>query len=489
MAKLANDDAVASAEIVIAAYDALFTGFAASSKNFGTILIDEACWPRALREPDQTTFKELSDAPLSGLRTQGGAEAQAAALADLGAYRKALSAALAANGSGPLTRAAREGAGLSAEDCRSAALLEEKRIRDPGLRPGSSQSARSKIAHGVSLNAETRRLTRLWWALARFVEGGEAQSGRIRVESAEAEMMVMVENLHQQHYKFRETPVLHLDATLRLDLARLVLPRLEATEIAAEAPFQNMRLITGGFGKSALINAPSLAIEEHTRRAKKLALCVDHVQWEAKRITPRRTLVITYKDCEAAFRNIPNVETAHFNAIAGLDRWKDIGLLIVIGRPLPRDDEAARLAAAFFDRPVSGGYGRVTTGVAMRSGGARALRVIRHGHEAAETIRAAIAEDELVQAIGRGRGVNRGDADPLEVQVLADVALPILHDSVEAWDIVRPNVFQRMLLASVAVTSPGDAALLHPGLFANCEQAKKQFSRSGFKGQIPYKST
>lgn len=149
----------------------------------------------------------------------------------------------------------------------------------------------------------------------------------------------------------------------------------------------------------------------------------------------------------------------------------------------------ARLAAAFFDHPIYGGYERATTGVAMRSGGARAVRVIRHSCEAAEAIRGAIAEDELIQAIGRGRGVNRSNADPLEVQVLADVALPLLHDSVEAWDMVRPNIFQRMLLAGVAVTSPKDAARLHPQLFDNHEQAKKQLSRGGFKGQIPYRDT
>jgi hypothetical protein len=38
---------------------------------------------------------------------------------------------------------------------------------------------------------------------------------------------------------------------------------------------------------------------------------------------------------------------------------------------------------------------------------------------------------------------------------------------------------QRMMLSSLAVDSPGDAARLHPEPFANAEQAKKAFDRAG----------
>ena len=114
--KLANEDAVASAEIVIAAYDTLFTGFAASSPNFGAILIDEACWPRALLAPDRIGLRELGEAPLTGLRTKGGLTAHAAAAADLNEFRDILKTALGGNGAGPLKRASLETAGLSGED-------------------------------------------------------------------------------------------------------------------------------------------------------------------------------------------------------------------------------------------------------------------------------------------------------------------------------------------------------------------------------------
>lgn len=90
-----------------------------------------------------------------------------------------------------------------------------------------------------------------------------------------------------------------------------------------------------------------------------------------------------------------------------------------------------------------------------------------------------------IHAIGRGRGVNRSAANPLEVQVLADEALPLVHDRVVAWDALVPDIFQRMLLAGCAVDSPADAALLHPTIFPNAEQAKKALQRGVFGGQIP----
>jgi hypothetical protein len=194
---------------------------------------------------------------------------------------------------------------------------------------------------------------------------------------------------------------------------------------------------------------------------------------------------VTYKDCEAAFAGIPGVEVAHFNAIAGLDAWRDVALLMVIGRPLPRDSDLLIPAAALFGKDVEGSYRAEPASVRMRDGTARAARVLRHEDRHAEILRAAICDDELIQAIGRGRGVNRSAADPLEVQVLADVALPLVHDRVTSWELEALDLIQQMLLAGIAVDSPADAAALHPQLLANEKQAQKALERMGFKRQSP----
>ena len=125
----------------------------------------------------------------------------------------------------------------------------------------------------------------------------------------------------------------------------------------------------------------------------------------------------------------------------------------------------------------------------MRDGSRRAVLVIEHEDPKAELMRAAVCDDEVIQAIGRGRAVNRTKANSLEVRVLADVALPMVHYCAIRWDSVRPDLMQMMLLAGLAVDRPADAAALYPGLFSNAEQAKKAIQRGVFRGQIPIGNT
>ena len=207
-----------------------------------------------------------------------------------------------------------------------------------------------------------------------------------------------------------------------------MLPGLEVHEVEAAAPHMALRLVAGSFGKGTLCPEPDLDPAEAQRRANRLAEVVDYVAWQARRVAPGRVLVVTYKACEAAFEDIPGVETGHFNAIAGLDVYRDVRLLVVVGRPLPSDAALAPLAGALFRHLPAGGYTTELRGVRMRDGSSRAVRVRAHADDKAELLRAAICDDELIQAIGRGRGVNRSADDPLEVHVLADVALPLVHD-------------------------------------------------------------
>lgn len=86
---------------------------------------------------------------------------------------------------------------------------------------------------------------------------------------------------------------------------------------------------------------------------------------------------------------------------------------------------------------------------------------------------------------GGGERLTERQRMPQEVHILGDIVLPILHYSVAPWESVCTDVFQRMLLASVAVDSPADAAVLHPELFGTSEQARKAFYRAAFSGQSP----
>ena len=487
--KQVNRREIAAADVVFAAYDALWSGFAVETSSLGVVVIDEACWPRAATETRVLAVETFRATGLAMARRGRHAEA---AMADLDDLRGRAVAAFTANGPGPLTRPVLLTEGLTAHDCREAVKFERGRIQALPLEPGASPSQRSAAAGVARHNATARACVELWRALEAFLGGGEDTCGRVVIDNPDPESgqhRIVVRGVRSVHPTLHDIPVLHLDATLRPELARSVLPRLQVTEIDAEAPHMTLRLITGGFGKTAIIGDSHASPEENARRAHKLSDVVAHVAWEARRVRPGRTLVITYKDCEAEFEGIPGVVTAHFNAIAGLDAWKDVGLLIVVGRPLPSDMALEPLVGTFFGQVPAGGYVSSLRGIRMRDGSERTVRTIAHADTRAEILRAAISDDELIQAIGRGRAVNRTAADPLEVQVLSDVALPLVHDSLAPWDMVVPDIVQRMLLAGVAVDSPADACRLHSDLFTSTEQAKKAFQRAVFKGQTPIKNT
>lgn len=72
---------------------------------------------------------------------------------------------------------------------------------------------------------------------------------------------------------------------------------------------------------------------------------------------------------------------------------------------------------------------------------------------------------------------------------MADVALPLVHDEIASWDLLKPDLVQRMLLAGVAVDSPGDAAALHPDMFSGANQAKMAFRAAGFGCRFPISSS
>lgn len=480
---------VAAAHVVVAPYDALFSGLAFERDDVALLMVDEGCWARAIETTYGVHVEDIPNEPIAGMGGDYIGMGPARAMADLMAFRSRVARALTANGAGPVLRATLLEAGLTVEECQHAASLERWRLQDTGLVPGVSGPIRQEALRIAAINARIDVLAKIWQALGRFISGGSALCGQMQIKPPDASgrREIVLRQTRGLHDSLRGKPVLHLDATMRPDLVRTILPDLQMAVVDVAAPQTHVRMVSGSFGKSMLCPQNGLAPEEVTRRVNRLQECVDYVRWHARRAFPGRVLVVTYQAVEAAFAGIPNVEVAHFNAVAGLDCYKDVALLISIGRPLPPSQELEALTGAYFDHVPQGRYRRDQASLRMRSGLTRGLKVLRHEDDNTETLRAAICDDEVIQVVGRGRGVNRTPENPLEVHILADLALPLVFDRLTTWDVERPDVFQQMLMDGVAVDSPADAAALHPGLLGNAEQAKKVFARGVFKGQNPIK--
>lgn len=483
--KQQNRNEVRGADVVVAPYDALYSGFAVGAESIAALIVDEGCWSRATRIGRSLTVEELTVSHLTNLGVGMDKLRAASRRANHEALRSRLQRALCANGPGPVARRALVDAGLTEADCQEAAGRERGMLVDPGLVPGLTGKARVKAFAQARANERIRSLARVWDLAGELLMGDAEASARLRVEPEGDLHRIETVGTVTIDDELAGKPVLHLDATLRLEIASRLLPGLQIATIEAAAPYMATHLVTGRFGKTAIVPDDKAAPDENARRQRNLADCVDHVRWQAHRLAPGRILVITYKAVEVAFADIPGVVTGHFNAMAGLDGFKDVAAIFIIGRPLPRDTALQAPCAALFDHVADGSYGWQTGAVRMRDGSSRAVRVMRHQDATAEVIRAAICDDELIQDVGRGRGVNRTEDSRLEVHVLSDVALPLVHDTVVRWETVAPDVVQRMLLAGIAVDSPADAVALHPQFLTSGKQAQKAFERIGFKRQIP----
>ena len=110
----------------------------------------------------------------------------------------------------------------------------------------------------------------------------------------------------------------------------------------------------------------------------------------------------------------PRVEAVHFNALSGLDRWGGIGGMVVLGRTLPAPRTVELIATALTGRvpapnPEDAGwwYPMVERRVRLAGDRTAPLAMEEHADPIAEAVRWSICEGELIQAMGRGRGVNR----------------------------------------------------------------------------------
>jgi hypothetical protein len=115
-------------------------------------------------------------------------------------------------------------------------------------------------------------------------------------------------------------------------------------------------------------------------------------------------------------------------------------------------------------------YDRVIRGVRMRDGTGVAVTCDQHPDDLAEAIRYQICEAELVQAIGRGRGVNRTAETPLDVDILADVVLPVTVDEVQEWE--APGHEVEMVAEGIWLESPADMARAWPDVWATAKAAR-----------------
>jgi putative DNA primase/helicase len=186
-------------------------------------------------------------------------------------------------------------------------------------------------------------------------------------------------------------------------------------------------------------------------------------------------------------RKVPqNVELQHFKNHSGENKWRDVPGLMTIGRTEPGVREVERIARALFgvdiaeiEPNVSGSVmwpaadGRIN----LRDGTSVAVQSSRHPDPHVDEIRQQICEAELMQAIGRGRGDDRTEANPLQIDILTNVPLPLVADEALAWKEIQPSLAKIMWACGALPVPYKDMAAAYPDLFESQAAAKKAMQR------------
>ena len=218
---------------------------------------------------------------------------------------------------------------------------------------------------------------------------------------------------------------------------------------------------------------PDKPAEDQRRRQRNLRDLHAAVGTFCREYAPGRVLVVAQKAIEEALPSLGrlpvNATTAHHNAVAGRDEWRDVSGLVVVGRTAPSPANVELLAEALTGAavdPLPGWYPRVVVSREMADGGAIEAEADRHPDPIAEAIRWQICEGELLQIIGRARGVNRTAADPVDVLVLCDVPLPVPVDGTLSASDLAPSPAELMLAAGgIEFENSADAAAAYPKLW------------------------
>jgi len=497
--------AAKQADIVFAAHQYLYGPPEVLTKDVGVVAVDEGFWQSGLSSSKLAVDglgAELQEFPV---RDYGGDKNSDDTnhLADL--IERLKSAVKASPVGEYLTKAALEAEYLlpankyEAGSGADAAKLEWRRKVDVNLLPGAGEESYRRQAKQFGFLGQLPKRAAMWRAVEELLSGPFDATGRLRTEiKTTPDGSVLYLKLNGRcdiHPRIADLPIIVLDATLNIDIAKHFFPRIKfALDLEVQAPHERITQVVGlPVGKASLsqLGPGRRRPEEEQRVGNKRERLLTVVRRLA---AGRRCVVITNKELTPLFDGAgQNIEVAHFNAIEGIDRWRDVDVLITIGRPLPAPNSVEQMAAALTGKPVSlpehppsrpGGrphqmidQNRI---IRLKSGAEQALSCRVFELPEAELIRQAVTEAAIIQAVGRARGVNRSAANPVEVyMVLQDTTVPIAVDEVVQFEELEPTKIDSMMERGLVPQWGADAAKLYPDLWPTAQAAQKAYRRAG----------
>ncbi len=482
------------ADVWIVAHELLFHEKPKAIGTVAAVVVDESAWAKGLvgaeGKPITLAVDALrQDCPVR--RRDGSVDRLDTERLEY--LRGRLVDVLQAASDGPVRQDAFRGRSVSADAAHEAHGLEWKR-QVQAIHPGQTRAERKAALAEAEGNRTIMRTAMAWKAVkALLTDGGPEASGWLSLgveQGRTGPVRVLRLKGRGEVAAGWQVPTLLLDALLPIDLVRHFWPGAElVADVRATMPHQHVRqVVDRAYAKSMLEpldEKPDARTPEGRRRENRLRDLRDVLVREARRYAPGRVLVVAQQAVEDGLRALgglpATVELAHHNAVAGRDEWRGVAALIVVGRTQPATYGVERVAEALTGRAMvpAERYERRDAVREMADGSLVPAEADRHPDALAETIRWQIAEGELVQIIGRARGVNRTAADPVDVLVMTDAPLPVaLAGTVQAAE-MEPDEADKMLgEGGIVMENPAHAFATYPVLWPSREAAKKALQRS-----------
>lgn len=212
---------------------------------------------------------------------------------------------------------------------------------------------------------------------------------------------------------------------------------------------------------------------------------------EAMTFAPRRSLMIVHKATEAVIRgtcHVPDwIKIAHWGAIIGIDKWRDVRAAFIVGRPMPSASDVTGIAEALFGVHIPQREyvaRKVEIAIVPNADGHNVVEVeqFQHPHPMGELLRKRVSDGGVAQAAGRTRWAERTEETPLELWLLCGDVLPPPElapvVAVEAADIA-PSLDDLMWTKGVWLENAADAARAFPELIASGGALRESRSSRG----------
>jgi putative DNA primase/helicase len=502
------------ADLWIFPHQMLFTKLPATIGKLAALIVDEAIWQHGLDgvtgHPISMTVDSLRAAPLLPDDLNGLDSAR------LRECYRLVSAALETHPAGPLSRAHFLACGVTEDTARDGHRLSWRCAVEPDIQPGMPAEARKALIADAGENRHATQMARIFRSLqALLAADGPEFSGWLALGTStrnDGTVRMLQRKGRKDVAAGWRVPTIILDALLDPDLLRPYWPQIQVVaDIEIEAPHQHVyQVIDQTFAKTRLVPSkatvaeaemrrqglakPSKRTVENDRRNRNAADVLAVLRREARQHRPNRILAVAQMaveiNCRAAGNLPANLDLAHHNAVAGRDEWKNVACLAVVGRTQPAAAAVEEIAEALTGKAMAERltqYQKVQRALVMADGSQVAVEADCHSDPLAEAVRWQICEGELIQIIGRGRGVRRTAESPLTVLVMTSVPLPVSLAGVMTWAEMAPTFEDTMLsLEGVALEAAADAFACFPHLCRTANATKQAFKRQRL-GTFPIK--